>query len=102
MNETYKIFKVIFLHPVFQNIAIIATVALALINAYSAAKLAPLAATQAAIVNQVQAFGARLNEDEKYIPDFIKTQAQVTAQADQLNRIETRVDGIDSFLRGYK
>jgi len=102
MNDTWKIIKGIFTSSVFQNIAIMATVALALANAYAASKLAPLAASQLAIQGQVSADETRITNDEKYIPQFIQTQQQVSDEQASLVRIETKVDSIDSFLRGYK
>lgn len=102
MNEIWKVTKVIFTHPIVQTVVILATVLLALTNAYIAARISPFAVSLQNLTQVVTAQGKQIQSDEQYIPQFIKVQTQVGAQTDQLNRIEQRVDSIDNFLRGYK
>ena len=102
MNETLKIIKNIIQHQTVQLIGAIVVISLTIINAYTASKLAPLAAGQLSLQQQVSANELRLDADEKFIPEFIVVQEKVIAQKEQLNRIEDKIDNIDNFLRGYK
>lgn len=102
MNELWRQIKSIFLHQTVQILVVIGGLAITLVNVFIASKLAPVATNIAIVAEQTQANTKRLNDDELYIPQFIELKQNVMGQKEQLNRIETRVDSIDNFLRGYK
>ncbi|HEX9061349.1 MAG TPA: hypothetical protein VF941_14310 [Clostridia bacterium] len=102
MNETWKTIKTIFLHQTVQIIVVCGGLAITLINIFVASKLAPLASDIATIAQKVQADDTRINTDEKYIPQLIQLEQTVTDINPRLDRIESKVDSIDNFLRGYK
>lgn len=77
-------------------------VAITLVNMFIATKLAPIAENITTINQKVDANTQRVLNDEKYIPQFVQLQQSVTDITPRLDRIESKVDSIDSFLRGYK
>lgn len=102
MNEAWRLIKIIFTHPVFQNIVILFTVGIALADIWLGIKLAPLAASQLTLTSKVDAQEVRLTAVEGYIPPVIKMEQQVTDIQTEQIRQGTKLDSIDSFLRGYK
>lgn len=102
MNGTWQLIKNILQHQAVQlGIAIVGLIVVAF-NIWWMVKSAPILANIVGLQTEVSANSTQIDLLNKYIPIIIQLQAEVAGQAAQLNRIETRVDSIDNFLRGYK